>query len=204
MAGSFQQIKECVLIETELVALLKQKDRLAFKAMVETWQGMVYNTALGILQNEEDAEDVTQEVFIKVFEAVSSFKGESKFSTWLYRITVSKAMDHIRKKKRKKRFAFIQGLYGKNDEPLIDPPDFFHPGISAENKENAAVLFKAMEQLPPNQKSAFVLNKVEGLSYHEIAEVMKISESAVDALLHRAKTNLKKILAGYYKELNQS
>jgi len=192
------------LNETELIALLKQKDRAAFKSIVETWQDMVYNTALGILQNEEDAEDVTQEVFIKVFEAVSSFKGESKFSTWLYRITVSKAMDHIRKKKRKKRFAFIQGLYGKNDAPVIDPPDFFHPGISMENKENAAVLFKAMEQLPPNQKTAFVLNKVEGLSYQEIGDIMKITDSAVDALLHRAKTNLKKILAAYYKALNKN
>ncbi len=67
-----------------------------------------------------------------------------------------------------------------------------------ENKENAAVLFKAMEQLPPNQKTAFVLNKVEGLSYLEIGEIMKITDSAVDALLHRAKTNLKKILADYY------
>ena len=190
--------------ETELIALLKQKDRAAFKSIVETWQDMVYNTALGILQNEEDAEDVTQEVFIKVFEAVSSFKGESKFSTWVYRITVSKAMDHIRKKKRKKRFAFIQGLYGKNDAPVIDPPDFFHPGISMENKENAAVLFKAMEQLPPNQKTAFVLNKVEGLSYQEIGDIMKITDSAVDALLHRAKTNLKKILAAYYKALNKN
>ena len=183
-----------VLIEeTELIELLKKKDRAAFKSIVETWQDMVYNTALGILQNAEDAEDVTQEVFIQVFESVSSFKGESKFSTWLYRITVSKAMDHIRKKKRKKRFAFIQSLYGKNDEPIIDPPDFFHPGVSMENKENAAVLFKAMEQLPPNQKTAFVLNKVEGLSYLEIGDVMKITDSAVDALLHRAKANLKKI-----------
>jgi RNA polymerase sigma-70 factor (ECF subfamily) len=76
---------------------------------------MVYNTVLGILQNAEDAEDVTQEAFIQVFESVSSFKGESKFSTWIYRIAVSKALDHIRKKKRKKRFAFIQSLYGKND-----------------------------------------------------------------------------------------
>ena len=192
------------MIETDLITLLKQKDRVAFKSIVETWQNTVYNTAVGILQNAEDAEDVTQEVFIRVFESVSSFKGESKFSTWVYRITVSKAMDHIRKKKRKKRFAFIQGLYGKNDEPVIDPPDFFHPGISMENKENAAVLFKAMEQLPPNQKTAFVLNKVEGLSYLEIGEVMKITDSAVDALLHRAKTNLKKILEDYYKALNNN
>ncbi len=190
------------MIETELIALLKQKDRAAFKETVDTWQNMVYNTALGILQNAEDAEDVTQEVFIQVFESVASFKEESKFSTWIYRITVSKAMDHIRKKKRKKRFAFVQSLYGKNDQPVIDPPDFFHPGVSIENKENAAVLFKAMNQLPSNQKTAFTLSKVEGLSYVEIGEVMKLSVSAVDALLHRAKGNLKKILKDYYTILN--
>ncbi len=190
------------MIETELIALLKQKDRAAFKETVDTWQNMVYNTALGILQNAEDAEDVTQEVFIQVFESVASFKEESKFSTWIYRITVSKAMDHIRKKKRKKRFAFVQSLYGKNDEPVIDPPDFFHPGVSMENKENAAVLFKAMNQLPSNQKTAFTLSKVEGLSYVEIGEVMKLSVSAVDALLHRAKGNLKKILKDYYTIVN--
>lgn len=189
--------------ETELIELLKQKDRAAFKTIVETWQDMVYNTALGILQNSEDAEDVTQETFIQVFESVASFKGESKFSTWVYRITVSKAMDHIRKKKRKKRFAFIQSLYGKNEEVIIDPPDFFHPGVSMENKENAAVLFKAVQQLPPNQKTAFVLNKLEGLPYVEIGEVMKITESAVDALLQRAKGNLKKILNEYYMALNK-
>ena len=190
--------------ETELIELLKKKDRAAFKSIVETWQDMVYNTAVGILQNAEDAEDVTQETFMQAFESVSSFKGESKFSTWLYRITVSKAMDHIRKKKRKKRFAFIQSLYGKNDKSVIDPPNFFHPGISMENKENAAVLFKAMEQLPPNQKTAFVLNKVEGLSYLEISDVMKITDSAVDALLHRAKANLKKILKDYYMVINKN
>ncbi len=87
--------------ETELIESLKKKDRAAFKSVVETWQDMVYNTAIGILQNAEDAEDVTQETFMQAFESVSSFKGESKFSTWLYRITVSKAMDHIRKKKEK-------------------------------------------------------------------------------------------------------
>ena len=108
---------------------LRKKTEQHLRDVVETWQEMVYNTAIGILQNAEDAEDVTQETFMQVFESVASFKGESKFSTWLYRITVSKAMDHIRKKKRKKRFAFIQSLYGKNDQPVIDPPDFFHPGV---------------------------------------------------------------------------
>ena len=106
-----------VLTETELIALLKQKDRAAFKSIVETWQDMVYNTALGILQNAEDAEDVTQEVFIRVFESVSSFKGESKFSTWVYRITVSKAMDHIRKKKRKKDLLLYKAFMEKMMSP---------------------------------------------------------------------------------------
>ncbi len=190
------------MIETELIELLKRKDRTAFKSIVDSYQDMVYNTVLGILQNEADAEDVTQEVFIKVFESISSFKGESKLSTWIYRIAVSKSLDHIRKKKRKKRFAFIQSLYGKNDQQVIDPPDFFHPGVNVENKENASVLFKAMEQLPANQKTAFVLNKVEGLSYLEIGEIMKLSDSAVDALLHRAKGNLRKILKDYYTGFN--
>ncbi len=191
------------MTEAELIDLLKKKDRAAFKQIVETWQGMVYNTALSILQNAEDAEDVTQETFIQAFESVAKFKGESKFSTWLYRITISKSMDHIRRKKRKKRFAFVESLYGKNDKMIIDPPDFFHPGVSMEKKENAAILFKAVEQLPPNQKTAFVLNKIEGLSYSEIGSVMKTSDSAVDALLQRAKGNLKKILKDYFTSINK-
>lgn len=185
--------------EQELIELVKQRDRAAFKTLVDTWQDMVYNTSIGILQNAHDAEDVAQEVFTKVYESIESFKGESKFSTWLYRITLSKATDHIRKKNRKKRFAFIQSLYGKNDEQVIDPPDFYHPGISLENKENAAVLFKAIDQLPATQKNAFVLNKIENLSYREIAEVLNSSEAAVDALLQRAKDKLRKILRNYYK-----
>ena len=187
------------MTEQELIEQLKLKDERAFKTIVETWQDMVYNTVLGIVQNAEDAEDVSQEVFIQVYESVKGFKGDSKFSTWIYRIAVTKSLDLLRKKKRKKRFAFIQSLFGKNDELINDPPDFFHPGVAAENKENSAVVFKAIAQLPENQQTAFVLNKVEGLSYQEISEVMKMTEGAVDSLLHRAKTNLRKNLADHYK-----
>lgn len=188
--------------ERELISLLRKKDREAFKTIVETWQSMVYNTALGILQNEEDAEDTAQEVFIQVYESVSSFKEESKFSTWLYRITISKSMDHIRKKKRKKRFAFIQSLYGKNNSVMIDPPDFFHPGVSIEKKESAGILFKAIDTLQDNQKTAFVLSRLEGLSYAEISEVMQLSDAAVDGLLQRAKKKLQISLQEYYKLLD--
>ncbi len=159
---------------------------------------MVYNTAMGILQSAEDAEDVSQEVFVQVYESIHTFKGESKFSTWLYRITTSKALDHIRRKKRKKRFAFVQQLFGENNEVIIQPPDFNHPGVVLDNKESAAALFKAIDKLPDNQKIAFVLNKVEGLNYQEISEIMKTTVSSVESLLHRAKTNLRKWLQQDY------
>jgi RNA polymerase sigma-70 factor (ECF subfamily) len=188
------------LTEWELIEQLKLKDERAFKTIVDTWQDMVYNTVLGIVQNAEDAEDVSQEVFIQVYESIKNFKGESKFSTWIYRIAVTKSLDLLRRKKRKKRFAFIQSLFGKNDELINDPPDFYHPGVAAENKENAAVLFKAIAALPENQQTAFVLSKIEGLSYLEVSEVMQMTEASVDSLLHRAKTNLRKTLGDHYRD----
>jgi RNA polymerase sigma factor (sigma-70 family) len=81
------------LNEWTLIEQLKQGDENAFKTIVETWQDMVYNTALGIVQNAEDAEDITQEVFVQVYHSISSFKGDSKFSTWLYRIAITKSLD---------------------------------------------------------------------------------------------------------------
>ena len=185
--------------EQILIEKLKQGDEAAFKEVVETWQNMVYNTALGILQNAEDAEDVAQEAFVQAFESIRTFKAESKFSTWLYRITVSKALDHLRRKKRKKRFAYLQNLFGPGSEAIAEKPDFHHPGVALDNKERAAVLFKAINQLPENQKIAFTLHKLEGLSYHEISEVMKTSLSSVESLMHRAKTNLRKWLEKYYE-----
>lgn len=183
-----------------LVQRLKEKDNIAFKEIVDTKHLMVYNTVLSIIQNAEDAEDVAQDVFVQVYESIDSFKQESKLSTWLYRIAISKAMDHLRHKKTKKRFAFVQSLFGKNDELINDPPDFFHPGVALENKQNAAVLFKAIKTLPKNQHTAFILNRIEGLSYQEISEIMNMSVSAVDSLLQRAKSNLRKSLTGYYKQ----
>lgn len=189
--------------EWELIERLKQGDEAAFKQIVESSQGLVYNTALGIVQSPEDAEDVAQEVFVQLYESIKSFKGESKLSTWLYRVTVSKAMDHLRKKKRKKRFAFVQSLFGANDELVHDPPDFVHPGVSFDNKEKAKELFKAIDQLPEKQKVAFTLNRIEGLSYQEISEIMKLTVASVESLLHRARKNLRKTLESFYLEDNQ-
>ena len=185
--------------ETELIEQLKLGDETAFKTIVEQWKDMVYNTILGIVQNETEAEDLAQDVFIKVFEKISTFKGDSKFSTWLYRIATTTALDHLRSKKRKKRFGFLQSLGGGNDEKE-SIPDFNHPGVSLDNKERAAVLFKAIESLPENQKTAYTLHKLEGLSYRDVSEVLNTTVSAVESLMSRANQNLRKELEEYYNK----
>lgn len=189
------------MTERILIELLKQGDEAAFKKIVETWQDMVYNTAIGIVQSEEDAEDVAQEVFVQVYESIHFFKGESKFSTWLYRITVTKSLDHVRKKKRKKRFGFVRSLFGDQNELIVNPPEFNHPGVALDKKEMARELFNAIDDLPKNQKVAFTLHKVEGLSYQQISEIMGKSESSIESLLHRAKLNLRRTLKDYYDRM---
>lgn len=182
------------MVEQELIQKIKEKDEAAFKYLVDTYQDKVYNTALGIVQNAEDAEDVAQEVFIQVYRSIHSFKGEAKLSTWLYRIATTRALDLLRNRKSKKRAGIIQRLFGDGNEPIFEIPDFHHPGVALDRKENAAKLFRAISQLPENQKIAFTLHKLEDLSYQEVSEVMSTSVSAVESLLHRAKQNLKKIL----------
>ncbi|MEO6539455.1 MAG: RNA polymerase sigma factor [Ferruginibacter sp.] len=184
--------------QPELVLLLQQGDESAFKKLVEEWQDMVYNTALGIVQHADDADDITQEVFIQVYQSVSSFKGDSKFSTWLYRITISKALDHEKKKKRKKRFGFMQGLFGGDEEEQVHAVEFDHPGVQMEKKERANELFYALKQIPDKQRIAFTLHKLEGQSYQEVAGIMNTTLYAVESLMGRAKVNLRKVLGSYY------
>ena len=105
--------------QQELIVKLQQGDEQAFKAIVEAWQNMVYNTAISIVQNAEDAEDITQETFVQVYQSVNAFRGDAKFSTWLYRIVITKSLDHERKKKRKKRFAVLQTLFGEKEENIF-------------------------------------------------------------------------------------
>jgi RNA polymerase sigma factor (sigma-70 family) len=182
------------LTEQELIFGLRQGEESAFKELVIRFQDKVFNTALGLLQHHIEAEDIAQEVFIQVFRSIQNFKEESHLSTWIYRITVTKSLDHLRSKKRKKRFGFIISIFGDNNLPVYEPEDFNHPGVLQENKEDAAILFKVIDQLPENQRTAFVLNKVEGLGYREIAAILNTTESAVDSLLQRAKQNLRKKL----------
>ena len=188
-----------LLNEPQLITALQRREEPAFAALVADYQPMVYNTVLGLVQHAEDAEDITQEVFVQVYQSIGFFKGECRLSTWVYRICITKSLDWIKHRQRKKRFGIVLGIFGSNNEPASQLSDFYHPGVQLANKERAAVLFKAIQQLPENQRVAFVLQKLEGLGQMEIAEVMKQSEGAVESLLQRAKQNLRKLLRDYYE-----
>lgn len=184
--------------ETLLIQQLQQGNSQAFTQLVQAYQPMVFNTVLGIVQHLQEAEDVAQEVFVQAYLSVQSFRGESKISTWLYRIAITKALDNERKKKTKKRINLVKNVFGIGQKEEEQSIEFCHPGVQLAKKEEATILFKAMQQLPNSQRVAFTLIKVEGLNYDDACEVMQITKKAVEALMHRAKENLRKILKDYY------
>ncbi len=180
------------MTETALIKALQAKDQAAFKELVESYQQIVFNTVLSIVQQEQEAEDISQEVFIQVYISIASFRQDAKLSTWIYRIATTKALDWERKKRTKKRFGKILNIFGGDNLPVDDLADFNHPGVQMENKEHATLLFKSLQALPENQKVAFVLIKIEGLNYQQTSEIMNTTVKAVEAYMHRAKINLQK------------
>ncbi|MBY0488000.1 MAG: RNA polymerase sigma factor [Flavobacteriaceae bacterium] len=187
--------------EKEIITRLKKNDEKAFSILVDLFSKKVYNTCVGMLQNIEDAQDVTQEVFVTVHINITEFKEESSLSTWIYRISINKCLEFVRKKNRKKRSGIFKSIFSSDGEKAIENhSDFMHPGVQLENQERAKVLFKAIDLLPEQQKTAYILHKVEQVSYNEIAAIMQVTLSSVESLLFRAKQNLKKYLTIYYQE----
>lgn len=178
--------------QPELISKLKIGDHAAYSDVVTMSQDMVYNTALSIIQHAEDAEDITQEVFIQLFRSVKDFREESSLSTWLYKVTIRKALDAEKAKNRQKR-GVLKTIFGikYDDEPM----HFHHPGIQAEQKEDSAILFRAIKKLPENQRIAFTLQKMEGLSQEKIAGILDKSVESVESLLSRAKKNLREMIS---------
>ncbi|MCV9388902.1 RNA polymerase sigma factor [Reichenbachiella ulvae] len=175
--------------ESQLVRLVIQHDEQAFKALFDSYAGMVYNTTLNLVQNQEDAEDITQEVFVDISNKIESFKMESSLKTWIYRMTCNKALEHIRKSKRKKRFGFLVSIDSDND--FLTQTD----SSIEEGEDKVKLLHQLIQQLPENQRLAFTLHHLDGLSYEEMAEVMETTLSAVESLMFRAKKNLKNKVA---------
>ncbi|OYU96451.1 MAG: RNA polymerase subunit sigma-70 [Bacteroidetes bacterium B1(2017)] len=169
-----------------------------FNELYETLKHRVYNTVLSYLQSAEDAEEITQDVFVEVFHKLADFKENAQVSTWVYRIAINKSLDFLRYKNRKKRFGFMSSLFNQESGELqFDKPEFVHPGIQLERKEQAAQLFKALNQLPENQKTAFILIYIEQLPYAEAAKVMDLSVKALESLVQRAKKTLRDKLVNF-------
>lgn len=186
--------------ELELIEHLQSGMEENFRKFYAYFSKRVYNTALKFLYNVEDAEEITQDVFIEVFRSEEQFKGEATLSTWVYRITVNKCLDKIKHRKRKKRWAFVQSLFSSEDEQSITSIEFNHPGILLEEKEHAQYLFAAIEKLPAKQQEAYVLFELEGQNYEAIAAIMTSTKSSVESLLFRARKNLKDLLSDYYEK----
>jgi RNA polymerase sigma-70 factor (ECF subfamily) len=189
------------LEEQDFINDLRGGKQFAYAKLIDLFQQKVFATCISFVPNKEDAEDIAQDVFVEVFNSINKFKGNSKLSTWIYRITTNKCLEFIRKKNTKKRFAFLQSIMG-NEIPL-DKTKYFtemdHPGVLLENKEKSATLFKAINKLPDAQRVVFTLSKVDGMSNQEICDITEKSLSSVEALMFRAKKNLQDVLAYYYK-----
>jgi RNA polymerase sigma factor (sigma-70 family) len=189
------------LNEQNLIYQLQAGKQAAFSRLLDDYQQKVFGTCISFIPNKEDAEDVAQEVFLEVFKSISKFKGDSKLATWIYKITTNKCLEFIRKKNSKKRFAFMQTILG-NEIPF-DKTNYFtevkHPGILLENKEKSAIIFKAINTLPENQRVIFTLAKIDGKSYREIIAITGKNLSSVESIMFRAKKGLQKKLANYYK-----
>ncbi len=159
------------------------------KEIYDEHSGLVYNLCLNYLQNTEDAEEVTQDVFVKVFNKHGNFNEQSSLRTWIYKITVNQCLDFLKAKKRKKRFGFVIPIYDNSES--LSYSDFKHPGVLLEHHEATENLLKQINELPHNQKTALLLKAIDELSQKEIAVIMELSEKAVESLLSRAKYNLK-------------
>jgi len=173
-------------------------DNLAFGKLVERYQRRVYALAYGILRNREDAWDVSQEAFVKAYKNLSTWHGESAFYTWLYRITYNFALDTLRAKGRRGTVAIDESM-PESDLNLDHIAQPEHPGAAVDRRELAEVVSAAMAKLTEKHRAIIVLREIEGLSYEEMAEVLKISKGTVMSRLFHARRNLQILLEPYLK-----
>ena len=177
--------------ETELILKFKQGDKFAFRQLVEKYQDSVINTCYRFLRNKEEAEEVAQDVFLKVYLSANTYQPKTKFSTWLFRIVVNVCLNQVRDKKK---FSFSQL------EENLPAPTEEQPDKSLEREELKKLVKEAIDSLPENQRTVILLNQYEGFSYQDTAKILDCSVSAVESRLFRAKENLKKILAEHIKK----
>jgi RNA polymerase sigma-70 factor, ECF subfamily len=182
------------------ITALQNGDRAEFARLVEAYSGQIYYLGLKMLQNEQDAEDILQDTFIKAFKALPKFQGRSSLSTWLYRIATNEALMFLRKK-RPDQISVEQPAADKEEQAPLEIVDWCClPEGELMSTESRANLDASVEKLPHSLRVVFLLRDIEGLSTRETAEVLDLSENAVKTRLSRARLRLREMLSGYYSE----
>lgn len=174
--------------DKELIQKIIDGDTAAFKGLMEKYQLQVFRVVMGFVHSKEDAEDVTQDVFVKVYQSLPKFRGDSEFSTWLYRVAVNMSINYINRNKKNTLLQSLEEVFYKisGDKTPLD---------ELEDSERDQRIRKAIDTLPEKQRTAFILSRYEELPQKRIASIMNTTEGAVEQLLQRAKTNLQKKLA---------
>lgn len=175
--------------ELHLIAGVKNGEKNCFEQLVLAYEKQVYNIALQYLKNQESAKDVSQEIFIKIYKKLNKFSGKSKFSTWVYRITVNTCLDEIRKNKYVSNHVMSQ-----SDEDFKSASSDEGPEDKILEKEKKEVLHKAIDQLKKEYKTFIILRDIQGLSYKEISDITQTSLGTVKSSLSRARGKLQKLL----------
>ncbi len=168
-------------------------DSSAFEWIVNFYKNKVFRICYSYTNNEHDAEDVAQEVFIEIYKSMASFNQKSQISTWIYRIASSKSIDHIRKNKRKKRDQSVLS-YLDDDQSYMELESDGSASDAIANNQRKDFLYQGLSQLADRQKQAFVLSQIEGMTHKEIAEIMETTVKSVEVLIVRGKKKLKKVL----------
>jgi RNA polymerase sigma-70 factor (ECF subfamily) len=176
--------------DAELAAQARAGVRAAFDELVVRHQDRVYNMALRMLGHPDDALDLAQEVFLSAYRALPAFEGKSSFSTWLYRVTVNRCRDELRRRATVKhtRPRSLSAAAGPDDPPGDPPAHAPSPAELAVARESEALVARAIAELPADARETLVLRDVEGLAYEEIAEILDVPVGTVRSRLHRARS----------------
>ncbi len=184
--------------DLHLVERAQHGDREAFRQLVVVYQERIFVVARGMVKNPEDARDIAQEVFIKAFGSLESFRGQSSFYTWLYRIAVNLSIDHRRKVGRKQESSYDDQV-GPDSAAGAEVPGSgqLSPQRMFLDKELGVKIREAMESLPEEQRTTLVLRELEGLAYKEIADIMQVSQGTVMSRLFYGRKKLQEQLKDF-------
>jgi RNA polymerase sigma-70 factor (ECF subfamily) len=180
------------LEEQQLIHKAAHGDRDAFAQLLERYEKPVYHHALRMVGNPEDAADLTQEVFLKVWQGLPAFQGDSAFSTWLYRVTGNVCIDFHRREKKRRGDLSLEGGEGALSAALPDPAPSPHGALEA--KERSQSLEDGLAQLSDEHRQVLILREINGLSYEEIAQALGLSPGTVKSRIARARLSLAKFL----------